>query len=164
MTTPLGKPKHKKNMMEIMAAHRIPYCASASSCFPDDLRRKITEARKVKGMKYIHILCPCPTGWRFPERLTPTIGRLAVETKYYPLYEVRDGRDYTVTHRPQDLPVKGYLLAQGRFKHLTEENLKTIQEEVDQNWTELTRREKKQKTTRITSSVSDDARRSGHRR
>ena len=87
-----------------------------------------------------------------------------METKYYPLYEVRDGKDYTVTHRAQDLPVKEYLSAQGRFKHLTEKDLKIIQEEVDQNWLELTRREKKKKTTRITSSVSDGARRSGHRR
>jgi len=164
MTTPLGKPKHKKNMTEIMAAHKIPYCASACSCFPDDLRRKISEARKIKGTKYIHILCPCPTGWRFQERLTPTIGRLAVETKYYPLYEVRDGKDYRVTHQPQDLPVKEYLMAQGRFKHLSGRDLDVIQEEVDQNWAELTQRERKRKSTRTRSSVSGDARRSGHRR
>jgi pyruvate/2-oxoacid:ferredoxin oxidoreductase beta subunit len=142
MTTPLGKPRHKKNMMEIMAAHKIPYCASASSCFPDDLRRKITEAKKIKGMKYIHILAPCPTGWRFQERLTPNIGRLAVETKYYPLYEIRDGRDCRITHHPQNLPVEDYLMAQGRFKHLTKGDLEIIQEEVDQNWAELTRRDR----------------------
>ena len=142
ITTPLGKPRNKKNMIEIMAAHRIPYCASASACFPDDLRRKITEAKKIKGTKYIHILAPCPTGWRFQERLTPTVGRLAVETKYYPLYEVRDGKDVTITHQPRNLPVGAYLLAQGRFKHLAGGDLEKIQEEVDQNWAELTRRDR----------------------
>jgi pyruvate/2-oxoacid:ferredoxin oxidoreductase beta subunit len=141
MTTPLGKPLKKKNMVEIMGAHKIPYCASACSCFPDDLRRKVIEAKKIKGMKYIHILSPCPTGWRYPERVTPNIGRLAVETKYYPLYEIRDGQKYKINHHPKNLPVEDYLLAQGRFKHLTNKELEIIQKEVDTNWDELTRRE-----------------------
>ena len=134
MTTPLGKPLKKKNMVELMAAHKIPYSASACSCFPDDLRRKIMEAKKIKGTKYIHILAPCPTGWRYPEKLTPNIGRLAVETNYYPLYEVRDGHEYTITHQTQNLPVEDYLLKQGRFRHLEESDLKTIQSEVEKNW------------------------------
>jgi pyruvate/2-oxoacid:ferredoxin oxidoreductase beta subunit len=141
MTTPLGKPLKKKNMVEIMGAHKIPYCASACSCFPDDLRRKVIEAKKIKGMKYIHILSPCPTGWRYPERVTPNIGRLAVETKYYSLYEIRDGQKYKINHHPKNLPVEDYLLAQGRFKHLTNKELEIIQKEVDTNWDELTRRE-----------------------
>lgn len=141
MTTPLGKPLKKKNMVEIMGAHKIPYCASACSCFPDDLRRKVEEAKKIKGMKYIHILSPCPTGWRYPESLTPNIGRLAVETKYYPLYEIRNGQEYKITHHPKNLPVEDYLLAQGRFKHLVQKDLDTIKEEVDRNWDELRRRE-----------------------
>lgn len=141
MTTPLGKPLKKKNMVEIMGAHKIPYCASACSCFPDDLRRKVEEAKKIKGMKYIHILSPCPTGWRYPESLTPNIGRLAVETKYYPLYEIRNGQEYKITHHPKNLPVEDYLLAQGRFKHLVQKDLDTIKEEVDRNWDELKRRE-----------------------
>jgi pyruvate/2-oxoacid:ferredoxin oxidoreductase beta subunit len=140
-TTPLGKPLKKKDMVEIMGAHKILYCASACSCFPDDLRRKIGEAKKIKGMKYIHILSPCPTGWRYPERLTPNIGRLAVETKYYPLYEIRNGEEYTITHRPRNLPVDDYLLAQGRFKRLVQRDLDAIQEEVDRSWDELVRRE-----------------------
>jgi len=141
MTTPLGKPLKKKNMVEIMGAHKIPYCASACSCFPDDLRRKVEEAKKINGMKYIHILSPCPTGWRYPESLTPNIGRLAVETKYYPLYEIRNGQEYKITHHPKNLPVEDYLLAQGRFKHLVQKDLDTIKEEVDRNWDELRRRE-----------------------
>jgi len=141
MTTPLGKTGGKKNMVEIMGSHKIPYSASTCSCFPDDLRIKVMEAKKLKGMKYIHVLSPCPTGWRYPERLTPNIGRLAVETKYYPLYEIRSGREVKITHYPKNLPLKDYLLAQGRFKHLTQKDLEVIQKEVDRNWNELTRRE-----------------------
>jgi pyruvate/2-oxoacid:ferredoxin oxidoreductase beta subunit len=140
VTTPLGKSQKKKNMVEIMGAHRIPYAASACACFPDDLRRKVMEAKRIKGMKYIHILSPCPTGWRYQERLTPNIGRLAVETNYYPLYEIRDGRDYTLNHQPRNLPVDAYLLAQGRFSHLTKRELEAIQGEVERNWGDLTRR------------------------
>ena len=143
MTTPLGNTGKKKNMVEIMGAHKIPYSASACSCFPDDLRKKVMEAKKIKGMRYIHILSPCPTGWRYQERLTPNIGRLAVETKYYPLYEIRKGGKYKITYFPKNLLVKDYLLAQGRFKHLMQKDLEVIQEEVDRNWDELTERETK---------------------
>jgi len=143
-TTPLGKSLKKKDMVEIMAAHKIPYCASACSCFPDDLRRKVMEAKKIKGMKYIHILSPCPTGWRYPESLTSNIGRLAVETKSYSLYEIRNGQEYRITHHPKNLPVDDYLLAQGRFKHLEQKDLDIIQKEVDRNWDELMRRDSQQ--------------------
>ena len=139
MTTPRGKGMKKKNMVEIMGAHEIPYAATACACFPDDLRKKITEAKKIKGTKYIHILSPCPIGWRYQERLTPNIGRLAVETNYFPLYEIRNGRDYKISYHSKNLPVRDYLMAQGRFKHLTEENLEAIQEEVNSRWEELKR-------------------------
>jgi pyruvate/2-oxoacid:ferredoxin oxidoreductase beta subunit len=140
MTTPLGKTQRKKDMVEIMGAHKIPYTASACGCFPDDLRRKIMEAKRIKGMRYIHILSPCPTGWRYQEKWTPNIGRLAVETNYYPLYEIRNGEDYTITHQTKGLPVDTYLLAQGRFAHLTRGDLEAIQREVDRNWDNLNRR------------------------
>jgi len=141
MTTPLGKPLRKKNMTEIMGAHKIPYSASACSCFPEDLRRKFEEAKKIRGMKYIHILSPCPTGWRFPEKLTPNVGRLAAETNFFPLYEIRDGIDYRITHESKNLPVKEYLKTQQRFKHLRDEDIDQIQKEVDRNWKELKERE-----------------------
>jgi pyruvate/2-oxoacid:ferredoxin oxidoreductase beta subunit len=144
MTTPAGRPQKKKNMVEIMGAHGIPYAAAACSCFPDDLRSKIGEAKRLKGMKYIHILSPCPTGWRFPERLTPNLGRLAVETRYFPLYEIHNGREYTISYYPKNLPVEQYLLAQGRFRHLTKEQLREIQKEVDNRWDALLEREGKE--------------------
>jgi pyruvate ferredoxin oxidoreductase beta subunit len=98
------------------------------------------EAKRSKGMKYIHILSPCPTGWRYQEKLTPNIGRLAVETNYHPLYEIRNGRDYTITHQSKNLPVDTYLMAQGRFSHLTRRELQAIQREVDRDWDDLTRK------------------------
>ncbi len=140
MTTPLGKPLKKKNMVEIMAAHGIPYAASACSCFPDDLRGKVERAKKIRGMKYIHVLSPCPTGWRFQERLTPNVGRLAVETKYYPLYDVRNGKEYKITHAPRGLPVKDYLAVQGRFKHLSPREMREVQKDVDRSWGDLVRK------------------------
>lgn len=141
MTTPVGKAGRKKNMVEIMGAHNIPYVATACSCFPNDLRRKITEAKKIKGTKYIHILSPCPTGWKFSEKLTPNIGRLAVETGFFPLYEIRNGREVRITYEPRNLPVEDYLSAQGRFKHLTKEDLDKIRQEINRNWKDLRRRE-----------------------
>ncbi len=134
MTTPAGKPLKKKNMVELMAAHGIPYAASASACFPDDLRNKVREAKKIKGMKYIHILSPCPSGWKYPEHLTPNVGRLAVETKLFPLYEIRDGRACRITHTPQGLPVEDYLMLQGRYGHLKEADIRMIQEDADRNF------------------------------
>ena len=134
MTTPLGKPLKKKNMMEIMGAHQIPYAASACSCFPDDLRSKIRKAKKIRGTKYIHILSPCPTGWRFSERLTPNVGRLAVETNYYPLYEIRNGKNYKITYESKGLPVGEYLMIQNRFKHLKDKELELIQQDVDRKY------------------------------
>jgi len=137
MTTPSGKQTSKKNMVEIMGAHKIAYSAAASACHPDDLRQKVHRAKEMRGLKYIHILSPCPTGWRFPERLTPNVGRLAVETKFYPLYEIIDGREYFVTHEPLNLPVKEYLTSQRRFEHLSPEETAAVQAEVDRNWEEL---------------------------
>lgn len=140
MTTPGGKPLKKKNMVELMAAHGIPYAASACACFPDDLRNKIKTAKTIQGMKYIHILSPCPSGWKYPEHLTPQVGRLAVETNLFPLYEVRDGEDCRITHTPQHLTAETYLTLQGRYAHLTKQDIKMIQLQADQRWKALVAR------------------------
>ena len=142
MTTPLGKSLRKKNMVEIMGAHKIPYSASACSCFPDDLRQKIKKAKSVRGMKYIHVLSPCPTGWRFPEAMTPNVGRLAVETNYFPLYEINNGQEYRITYNSKGLPVGDYLSKQRRFGHLSKETIVEVQKEVDKYWKELRQKEK----------------------
>ena len=142
-TTPLPKPKQqaKKPMVEIMAAHRIPYAASASIAFLEDLETKVKKAKAIKGgLKFIDILCPCPTGWRFPPNLTVKLARLAVLTGIFPLYEIFQGEKYVVNQPEVNkalLPVEEYLSFQGRFSHLTDEDTKTIAHNVNQEWERL---------------------------
>ena len=138
-TTPAKTPKDrpKKNMMEIMAAHQIPYAATATVAYPEDMIEKMRKAASVRGMKFIHILSPCPTGWRIPSSMTVKIARLAVHTNVFPLYEIEDGARYTLTMDSKNLPVREYLKPQGRFAHLTEREIEIIQRNVDRAWETL---------------------------
>ncbi|MGD0917374.1 MAG: thiamine pyrophosphate-dependent enzyme [Thermodesulfobacteriota bacterium] len=139
-TTPKGNPRRKKNIMEIMAAHYNPYSATATIGFPHDLQQKIVKAKGIRGTKFIHLLSPCPTGWRMPSDISPEVSILAVETNVFPLYEVENGKRYTINHEPRCLPVQEYLLKQGRFRHLKEEQIRQIQMEVDEEWEGLNQR------------------------
>jgi pyruvate ferredoxin oxidoreductase beta subunit len=126
----MGQHTSKKNMAAIAAAHNIKYVATTCSSYPFDIMAKIKKARGIKGPSYIHILSVCPTGWRTPSNLTMTMGRLAVETGVFPVYEIEDGR-YTLNFDyPKLRPVEDYLKLQGRFRHLTKENRAEIQEQV----------------------------------
>jgi len=136
-TTPKGNPRRKKNIMEIMAAHYNPYSATATIGFPHDLQQKITKAKGIRGTKFIHLLTPCPTGWRMPTDISPEVSILAVETNIFPLYEVEDGVRYTINHEPRRLPVGEYLSKQGRFGHLREAEIKRIQKDADDEWNKL---------------------------
>jgi pyruvate/2-oxoacid:ferredoxin oxidoreductase beta subunit len=141
-TTPTKHPKGqpKKNMVEIMAAHRIPYTATCSVAFPEDMMRKVAKAKSIRGTKFIHIFSPCPTGWKAPSSQAVKIARLAVHTKIFPLYEIEDGLRYTINVEPKNIPVEEYLRLQGRFNHLTDETVKTIQENVDREWARLVKK------------------------
>ncbi len=134
---PVFKDTPKKDIMEIMAAHRIPYAATASPAFPEDFLKKMRKAKETKGLRFIHILSSCPPGWKFPAELSVRISRLAVETKIFPLFEIENGRKYTLTVVPKGLPVGEYLKLQGRFGHLSGEQLGAIQENVDEEWSVL---------------------------
>jgi pyruvate/2-oxoacid:ferredoxin oxidoreductase beta subunit len=136
-TTPRGNPRRKKNIMQIMAAHYNPYSATAAIGFPQDLLRKIAKAKTIRGTKFIHMLVPCPTGWRTPSDIAPELSILAVETNVFPLYEIENGKKYTINHQPRRLPVREYLAKQGRFRHLEEEQIREIQAEVDDEWERL---------------------------
>jgi pyruvate/2-oxoacid:ferredoxin oxidoreductase beta subunit len=136
-TTPKGNPRRKKNIMEIMAAHYNPYSATAAIGFPQDLRQKIVKAKSIRGTKFIHMLVPCPTGWRTSSDIAPELSILAVETKVFPLYEIENGTKYTMNHEPRCLPVQEYLRKQGRFKHLNEDQIRQIQKDVDDDWARL---------------------------
>ena len=136
-TTPKGNPRRKKNIMEIMAAHYNPYSATATIGFPRDLQKKITQAKGIRGTKFIHLLSPCPTGWRMASDISPEVSILAVETNIFPLYEIEDGVRYTINHEPRRLPVEEYLSKQGRFRHVKEAEIKRIQKDADDEWNKL---------------------------
>ena len=134
------KKSRKKNMVEILAAHRIPYAATASIAFPEDMIGKFDKAKKIKGgTRFIHVFASCPTGWGIPSEMSVKIARLAVQTNIFPLYEVEGGTDYTLNYQG-DRPAKEYLKIQGRFKHLTDRDFRQIQAMVDEDWALLQRR------------------------
>ncbi len=124
----------KKNIVEVLVAHRIPYVATASIAFPDDLLRKAQKAKETKGSKFLHVYASCPTGWRIPSEMSVKIARMAVQTNIFPLYEVEDGRSYTINYKPKEYLVREYFKLQGRFKHLTDQDLDQIQQMVNEDW------------------------------
>ena len=137
MTTPGGRRGRKKKFMQIIAAHRIPYAATASMGHPLDLMEKIKKAKEIKGTKFIHTLTPCATGWRMAEDLTARAAQLAVESKLFPLYEIIDGKEYRITHQPKGIPVAEYVKSQGRYRHFTADDISRLQREVDEDWEQL---------------------------
>jgi pyruvate ferredoxin oxidoreductase beta subunit len=133
----IGQTTWKKNLPAIAAAHDIPYVATACHSYPFDLMTKITKAMAVEGPSYIHVLSVCPTGWRLPPDLAVRAGRLAVQTGIFPLYEIENGK-YTLNFDfPQLRPVEEYFKIQGRFRHLTKDNIAQIQQRVIQKYAEL---------------------------
>ncbi len=130
----------KKDMVQIMAAHKVPYAATAIIAYPKDLIQKVQRAAGIRGTKFIHLLAPCPTGWRYDPRYTVKISRLAVETGFFPLFEVLNGEEYNITVPSKGLPVEVYLSAQGRFAYMSPEAIEATQERVDFDWEELKHR------------------------
>ncbi|MEB3805974.1 MAG: 3-methyl-2-oxobutanoate dehydrogenase subunit beta [Desulfurococcales archaeon] len=141
-TTWTGKREHKKNIPLILIAHGVRYVATASVGYPTDVIDKIKKASKIRGFKYIHLLSPCPVGWRFDPALTGEIGQLAVKTGLFPLFEYVDGKFQLspIGRRYKDpskrVPVIEYLKLQGRFKHLLNkpEEIKKIEEYINSVW------------------------------
>ena len=137
---PDWKKTRKKNIMETMAAHRIPYAATASIAFPEDMIAKFQKAKAKKGgARFIHIFASCATGWGAPSEMSVKIARLAVQTNIFPLYEIENGTQYTLNYKG-DRPVEDYLQTQGRFKHLNAEDISTIQSMVAEDWSNLLRK------------------------
>jgi len=124
-------------MPAIAAAHNIPYVATANPSYPYDLMEKVKKAQAMTGPAYIHVLSACPTGWRCPSEDTIAIGKLAVETGIFPLYEVINGQ-YVINRDFKELkPVNEYLKTQGRFRHLTPDVIEVIQNRVTSEWEKL---------------------------
>jgi len=136
-STPAGKNTRKKNLTEIMAAHEIPYAATATAGFLADLAAKVKKAMTIRGTKVITLLVPCLDGWGVPEDQGIAVARLAVESGAFPLYEVEDGRRYTITYPHKTRPVREYLERQRRYRGTSEEKMGELQREVDENWRRL---------------------------
>jgi pyruvate/2-oxoacid:ferredoxin oxidoreductase beta subunit len=142
-TTPAGRLKEepKKNIDFIMASHGIPYIATCSPAFIDDLKEKVSKAKNLNGFRFLHVYSPCPPGWKADPKNSIRIARLAVETNVFPLFEISDGSDLRVTRRSESLPVAEYLDLQGRFSYMSETDKKKIQVEVDRFYKSLLSRE-----------------------
>ncbi|MGE5339936.1 MAG: thiamine pyrophosphate-dependent enzyme [Candidatus Omnitrophota bacterium] len=130
-TTPAGKPSPRKNMLEIAAAHGIPYAASASIAYIDDLKKKVQKAKDASGPSYLHIHTPCPTGWGFDPARTIEVARAAVQTGAWVLMEYENGEKRITRKLPTLKPIETYLTLQKRFRHLTEEDIQRIQEQIN---------------------------------
>jgi pyruvate ferredoxin oxidoreductase beta subunit len=126
----IGQKTQKKNMAAIVAAHEIPYVATASPSYPFDMMEKVKKGLAVNGPAFISVFSVCPTGWRSAPDLSVRLGRLAVQTGVFPLYEVETGK-YKLNLEPSPLrPVQDYFKLQGRFRHLSEGTVKQIQDRV----------------------------------
>jgi pyruvate/2-oxoacid:ferredoxin oxidoreductase beta subunit len=128
-----GKRTGKKNMLNIMVAHDVGYVASASISHPLDLAEKFRKAAARSGFSYIHILAPCYRGWNIPTDQSVATARKAVESGFWELFEVVDGKKKR-THKPSFIPVSEYLLSQGRFKNMSAEQVKEIQDAVNSHF------------------------------
>lgn len=136
----IGQVTWKKNLPAIAAAHDIPYVATACPSYPFDLMDKVVKGAAINGPAYIHVLSVCPTGWRCPTEQTIEIGRLAVQTGMFPLYEIEDGKYKLNVNVRNRKPVKDYLKLQGRFRHLSDNDIKIIQDRVDKEYDKLIKR------------------------
>ena len=140
-----GKLQQRKDLTKVMAAHGIPYVAQASPSSWSDLMKKVRKALEIKGPKFMNIIAPCNRGWRSRTDDAILLSRLAVETCYWPLYEIEDGVTKVTVKPKEKKPLVDFLKPQGRFKHMfapeNEWMLKQAQEDVDKNWERLLKEE-----------------------
>jgi pyruvate/2-oxoacid:ferredoxin oxidoreductase beta subunit len=141
-TTPTGHPESnpKKDIMAIMAAHRIPYAATATVAYPDDLVAKVKKAKGIVGTRFLHILSPCPAGWKSADEESIELSRMAVKTRIFPMLEVENGSTWKFSMDHPGDPIGPYIRKQGRFRHLTDEDIERIQGEIDARWDVLVNR------------------------
>jgi pyruvate ferredoxin oxidoreductase beta subunit len=142
-TTPPGKnaqgenrpPQFRKDLPEIVRSHGAPYVATASIAYPVDFMQKVKRASEIQGPTYIHLYASCPPGWGVEPRYSIKVARLAVETGFFPLYEIKDGHKSTTVKIRDRKDIKEYLKIQRRFRHLVQNQqaLKLFNEAVQQN-------------------------------
>lgn len=141
-----GKQETRKNLTEIVAMHNIPYVAQTSVGHWADLYNKAKKAFEIKGPSFINVLSPCTYGWKFPTDMGIEIAKLGVETNFWPLYEIEQGK-YKLNYVPQKRkPIIEFIKPQGRYKHLfikDERNraiLEKIQKHIDSEWEKLNKK------------------------
>ncbi|MFC1953577.1 thiamine pyrophosphate-dependent enzyme [Chloroflexota bacterium] len=138
-TNPPGfsKMEFKKDIDAIIAAHNVPYAAAANIAFPDDLMAKVEKAKNTKGFRFLHIFCPCPTGWGCGAELTMEIARLAFDTKVFPIFEVENGSNMVINKQPKGLPLSEYLSTQRRFRGISDEDISKFEGAIEERWQKL---------------------------
>jgi pyruvate/2-oxoacid:ferredoxin oxidoreductase beta subunit len=140
-STPAGKLTRKKNLTAIIAAHGVPYTATASVGFMADMLRKIDKAKSMRGFRLLTLLVPCVDGWGLPDDGGLRAARYAVECGAFPIYEVEDGNRYTINHRERTRPVAEYLAVQKRYRGIPDSEIARLQSEIDEGWDWLMRLE-----------------------
>jgi pyruvate ferredoxin oxidoreductase beta subunit len=136
-----GKTDAKKDLIGVCVAHGVEYAATASVAFWNDYITKVRRAAAVKGPAVIHVLAPCPLGWRFETNETIKLAKLAVQTRYFPLYEVDKGNYKLSMKVPKPIPLEEFLKPQGRFRHLFApefvKDLEELRRQVENNWNRI---------------------------
>lgn len=132
-----GQKTWKKDLAGIAFAHGIPYGATASISYPFDFMEKAKKAAEIEGPTFLHIFAPCPTGWRCASDLTVRLGRLAVQTGMFPLYEMENGKYKMSVELPFLKPLKEYIKSQGRFRHLTDDIVEMLEQGIHQRYEAL---------------------------
>jgi pyruvate ferredoxin oxidoreductase beta subunit len=142
-TTPIGKQEKRKSVARIMAAHDVPYIATASVGYLRDLYTKAKKANQIRGYRFLLVDAPCPTGWNSDPAITPELGELAVKTGYFPLYEIENGK-LTFSKRGQKyrdpdnrIPIEDYLKKQGRFKSMSPRQIEALKNDIQYEWDRL---------------------------
>jgi pyruvate/2-oxoacid:ferredoxin oxidoreductase beta subunit len=141
-TTPAQFPEAspKKDMLAIMAAHNIPYAATATPAYPVDFVEKVQKAKAMRGTRFIHLLSPCPPGWKCGDDEGLELARMAVQSRVFPMLEVEHGQRWRLTMDHVGERVEPYLKRQGRFRHLSAEQVAHIQAGIDARWAQLLKR------------------------
>jgi pyruvate/2-oxoacid:ferredoxin oxidoreductase beta subunit len=125
--------RNRKDLLEILAAHKVPYLATASAAFPKDLEAKVRKALAFDGFKLIHLLTSC-LNWGFESHLAVGVARLAVETGFHPLYEIEGGRRYRITYEPKLLPLEQFADLQRRFRGV---DIELLKRDIAERWADL---------------------------